>query len=181
MKVTQTPIEGLLILEPRVFSDERGYFFESYQKQSFAELGIERPFVQDNQSLSRYGTIRGLHFQKDDWAQAKLVRVISGSVYDVAVDLRQGSPTFGQWHGVELSGENHTMFYIPRGFAHGFATLSERAIFFYKCDNYYSPQADGGVFYRDEQLKIDWPIPIADQIVSAKDAILPSLAELSIE
>lgn len=177
MRVTYTPIKGLLILQPKVFADERGYFFESYQMRRFAELGIIEPFVQDNQSISAYGTIRGLHFQRGEYAQAKLVQVLSGAVYDVAVDLRPDSPTFGQWYGIELSAENHTMFYIPRGFAHGFAALANHSVFFYKCDNYYCPEADGGVFYDDKELNINWPVPPQDRIISAKDEKLPSIAD----
>lgn len=180
MRVKQTFIEGLLILIPEIFSDERGYFFESYQMQKFAQLGIDCPFVQDNQSMSSYGTIRGLHFQYGEHAQAKLVRVLCGAVYDVAVDLRPNSPTFKQWYATELSGENKAMFYIPRGFAHGFATLADNTVFSYKCDNYYCPQADGGVIYNDEELSIPWPIPESQRIISAKDQKLPALKDVNL-
>lgn len=180
MKVVSAPIEGLLILQPKVFSDERGYFFESYQMQKFADFGINRPFVQDNQSASSYGVIRGLHFQKGKYAQAKLVRVLAGAVYDVAVDLRLDSPTFGQWFGIELSAENKTMFYIPRGFAHGFAALADNTVFFYKCDNYYYPEADAGLLYNDADLNIPWPIPQHQRIISPKDQNLPTLADLKL-
>ncbi|MGL4524092.1 MAG: dTDP-4-dehydrorhamnose 3,5-epimerase [Spirochaetia bacterium] len=179
MIITQTPIEGLLILQPQLHKDERGYFFESYQQERFIQAGITGSFVQDNESLSSYGTIRGLHFQTGIWAQAKLVRVIQGAVYDVAVDLRPKSPTFGQSFGLELTQENHTMLYIPRGFAHGFATLSDQAVFFYKCDNFYHRESDGGVFYDDPQLKINWPISQEKRLVSQKDLGLPLLQALN--
>lgn len=178
MTIEKTPIEGLLILHPKVFRDERGYFFESYHQRYLQELGIGQSFVQDNQSMSCYGTIRGLHFQKGEWAQAKLVRVVCGAVYDVAVDLRPGSPTFAQWYGIKLSAENQKMFYIPRGFAHGFAALKDDTVFLYKCDNFYCPDADGGLYYHDSDIGIVWPIPVADRIISAKDAALPRLKAL---
>ena len=169
MKVIKTPIEGLLIIEPRVFGDERGYFFESYSERDFAEAVGPVKFVQDNESKSRYGVLRGLHFQKEPYAQAKLVRVVSGAVLDVAVDLRKGSPTFGQHFSVELTGENHRQFFIPKGFAHGFCVLSEEVVFQYKCDEFYHPEAEGGIAWNDPDLAIDWHLPAADLILSPKD------------
>ncbi|MBR5699663.1 MAG: dTDP-4-dehydrorhamnose 3,5-epimerase, partial [Bacteroidales bacterium] len=155
MKIIKTPIEGLLIIEPRVFGDERGYFFESYSERDFIEAVGPVKFVQDNESKSRYGVLRGLHFQKEPYAQAKLVRVVSGAVLDVAVDLREGSPTFGQHFSVELTGENHRQFFIPKGFAHGFCVLSEEVVFQYKCDEFYHPEAEGGIAWDDPDLAID--------------------------
>jgi dTDP-4-dehydrorhamnose 3,5-epimerase len=178
MQAYKTKIEGLLILEPKIFADDRGYFFESYNQKTLADLGIVTTFVQDNQSKSTYGVIRGLHFQKGNDAQAKLVRVISGTVLDVAVDLRPTSPTFGEYVSAELSAENKKQFFIPRGFAHGFAVLSEEAVFAYKCDNYYCKQSDGGLLYSDADLNIDWKIPENLRILSDKDKNLPTLKEL---
>ncbi len=169
MKIIKTPIEGLLIVEPRVFKDNRGYFFESYNKKLYEESGIKDDFVQDNQSFSSYGVIRGLHYQLNPFAQSKLVRVLQGKIFDVAVDLRKGSKTFGMWFGVELSDENFRQLYIPRGFAHGFSVLSETAIVFYKCDNYYAPEYERGIIYNDTDLNIDWKIPIDREIISEKD------------
>ena len=169
MKIIKTPIEGLLIIEPRVFGDERGYFFESYSERDFTEAVGPVKFVQDNESKSRYGVLRGLHFQKEPYAQAKLVRVVSGAVLDVAVDLRKGSPTFGQHFSVELTGENHRQFFIPKGFAHGFCVLSEEVVFQYKCDEFYHPEAEGGIAWDDPDLAIDWRLPAADLILSSKD------------
>ena len=146
MKVTKTDIEGVLIIEPRLFNDARGYFFESYNRKNYEEAGITADFVQDNESCSTRGVMRGLHFQRPPYAQAKLVRCVKGKVLDVAVDIRKGSPTYGQHVAVELSEENHRQFFIPRGFAHGFAVLSDTAVFQYKCDNYYHPEADGHSF-----------------------------------
>ncbi|MCS7017986.1 MAG: dTDP-4-dehydrorhamnose 3,5-epimerase [Cytophagales bacterium] len=177
MPFYQTPLPGLWIFEPRVFEDERGYFFESFNQQVFAEhLGQTIHFVQDNQSKSSYGVIRGLHFQRGSYAQAKLVRVLSGKVLDIVVDIRPESPTFGQHFALELSAENRLQLFIPRGFAHGFAVLSPTAEFFYKCDNFYSPQHEGGIAYNDPQLNINWQIPTELQIISAKDRALPSFA-----
>lgn len=169
MNIVTTPIEGLLVIEPKVFQDDRGYFFESFQEERYREAGISTAFVQDNESKSVRGVIRGLHYQLNPYAQSKLVRVIEGRVYDVAVDLRKNSPTFGNWYGVELSSENKKQFFIPRGFAHGFSVLSETAIFSYKCDNYYNPDSDRGILYNDPTLKIDWLIPEDEAIVSEKD------------
>lgn len=154
---TTTPIPGLLIFEPKVFGDERGYFFESFNEKTFREAGIDCNFVQDNQAKSTKGVLRGLHYQTGDAAQAKLVRVLSGEVFDVAVDLRSDSPTKGQWFGLYLSGENQRQLYVPRGFAHGYLVTSEEALFAYKCDNYYDPSAEGGLRYDDAKIGIEWP------------------------
>ena len=177
MKIIKTPIEGLLIIEPRVFGDERGYFFESYSERDFIEAVGPVKFVQDNESKSRYGVLRGLHFQKEPYAQAKLVRVVSGAVLDVAVDLRKGSPTFGQHFSVELTGENHRQFFIPKGFAHGFCVLSEEVVFQYKCDEFYHPEAEGGIAWDDPDLAIDWRLPAADLILSSKDLHHPFIRD----
>lgn len=174
MNIIQTGIEGLLIIEPRVFGDERGYFFESYSERDFTEAVGPVKFVQDNESKSRYGVLRGLHFQKEPYAQAKLVRVVSGAVLDVAVDLRKGSPTFGRHFSVELTGENHRQFFIPKGFAHGFCVLSEEVVFQYKCDEFYHPEAEGGIAWNDPDLAIDWRLPASDLILSPKDQRHPS-------
>lgn len=179
MEILKTEIEGLLILKPKVFTDSRGYFYESYSKRVFDEaVGREVDFVQDNQSKSSYGVVRGLHFQKPPFAQSKLVRCIKGRVLDVAVDLRKGSPTFGKHFAVELTEDNNLQFFIPRGFAHGFSVLSEEAVFQYKCDNYYAPQADGGISLNDESLGIDWRIAPEDRILSDKDLHHPLLSEI---
>lgn len=177
MKIVQTEIEGVLILEPDVFGDARGYFFESFSRKRFEEAAGAVDFIQDNESKSRYGVLRGLHFQHGEAAQAKLVRVVAGCVLDVAVDIRRGSPTFGRHVAVELSGENHRQFFIPRGFAHGFAVLSDEAIFQYKCDNYYAPQSEGGIAWDDPELAIDWRLPARDILLSEKDRRHPTLAE----
>ena len=177
MDFIKTPMEGLMVLQPRVFKDNRGYFFEAYNQNTLKEAGIECSFVQDNESFSCRGTVRGLHFQKPPFAQAKLVRVIQGTVYDVAVDLRAGSPTFGRWYGVELSGENKKQFFIPGGFAHGFSVLSETALFCYKCDNFYSRASEGGIYLYDRELGIDWRIPADKAVLSDKDRKNPSFAE----
>ncbi len=169
MTVKTTPLEGLLIVEPRVFKDKRGYFFESYNKKLYEQNGINDDFVQDNQSFSTYGVIRGLHYQLNPFAQSKLVRVLQGRIFDVAVDLRKDSPTFGKWFGVELSSDNFLQLYIPRGFAHGFSVLSETAVVFYKCDNYYAPDYEEGIIYNDPALAIDWKLPADKIIVSEKD------------
>lgn len=168
MKLTLTPIKDLVIIEPKVFGDERGYFYEAYNKNTFRELGLDYDFVQDNQSFSRKGVLRGLHFQKN-YPQAKLVRVIEGEVFDVAVDLRKGSPTYGKWYGVVLSGENKKMFMIPRGFAHGFLVLSETAIFSYKCDDFYHPNDEGGIIYNDPTIGVEWPKLDCEFVLSDKD------------
>ena len=178
MNVIKTDIEGLIVLEPRIFGDHRGYFYESYSKRFFDEsVGHEVNFVQDNQSKSCYGVVRGLHFQKGDHAQAKLVRAVEGRVLDVAVDLRAGSPTYGRWYAVELSADNHRQFFIPRGFAHGFAVLSEEAVFQYKTDNYYCPESEGAIAWDDPDLAIDWRIPSEDVILSEKDRHHPRLRD----
>ncbi|MBR3938582.1 MAG: dTDP-4-dehydrorhamnose 3,5-epimerase, partial [Bacteroidales bacterium] len=171
--------EGLLIIEPTVFGDSRGYFFESYNKQRFKdETGLDIDFVQDNESMSSYGVMRGLHFQRPPFTQSKLVRCVRGKVLDVAVDIRKGSPTYGQHVAVELTEDNHRQFFVPRGFAHGFAVLSQTAVFQYKCDNFYAPQADGGINIKDETLGIDWQIPMDRAILSDKDLKHPNLADL---
>ena len=169
MEVIKTNIKGVVIIEPRIFKDARGYFFESYNKQEFDEKVAKVDFVQDNESCSTYGVMRGLHFQRPPFAQAKLVRCVKGSVLDVAVDIRKGSPTYGQHVAVKLTEENHRQFFIPRGFAHGFAVLSDIAVFQYKCDNYYHPEADGGISILDESLGIDWETDPAEAILSEKD------------
>ena len=178
MKVIETKIPGLLIIEPRVFRDERGYFFESYSQRDFEAQVGDVHFVQDNESMSTRGVIRGLHFQRPPFTQTKRVRVVSGTVLDIAVDIRKGSPTYGQHVAVELSGENQRQFFIPKGFAHGFAVLSDTAVFQYKCDEFYHPEADGGIQLDDPSLGIDWRIPTAEAIRSQKDLTLPLLSEI---
>ena len=179
MKAIKTDIPGLLVLEPVIFGDTRGYFFEAFNQKDFDEaVGTHVTFVQDNESKSGYGVVRGLHFQKGDHAQAKLVRVISGRVLDVAVDIRPGSPTFGRHFSVELTGENHRMLFIPRGFAHGFSVLSETAVFQYKCDNFYCPEAEGGIAWDDPALGIDWQLTAESVKWSDKDRRNPKLSEL---
>lgn len=177
MPFKETGFKGLLIFEPRVFEDSRGYFFESFSKRTFADAGIVSEFVQDNESKSQRGVLRGLHYQLPPFAQAKLVRVVEGSVLDVVVDIRKGSPTYGQHFDIELSAENKRQLYIPHGFAHGFAVLSETCIFQYKCDNYYSNESEGGILYNDPALGIDWKIDLAQAVVSDKDRGLPLLAD----
>ncbi len=177
MNVIQTSIPGVVILEPRVFSDARGYFFESFSQREFEEKVQKINFVQDNESMSSYGVMRGLHFQRPPFSQSKLVRCVRGAVLDVAVDIRKGSPTYGQHVAVELTEENHRQFFIPRGFAHGFAVLSDTAIFQYKCDNFYAPQADGGISILDSSLGIDWKIPTDKAILSDKDTKHPLLKD----
>lgn len=169
MEVIKTAIEGLVIIEPKVFGDARGYFFESFSQKEFEEKVRKINFVQDNESMSSYGVMRGLHFQTPPFTQSKLVRCVKGSVLDVAVDIRKGSPTYGQHVAVELNEDNHRQLFVPRGFAHGFAVLSETAIFQYKCDNFYAPQADGGISILDEGLGIDWHIPTDKALLSEKD------------
>ena len=178
MNVIQTEIPGVVIIEPRVFGDSRGYFFESFSEKNFKEQVADVDFVQDNQSKSCYGVVRGLHFQKPPHAQSKLVRVVKGRVLDVAVDLRKGSPTYGKHVAVELTEDNHRQFFIPRGFAHGFAVLSEEAIFQYKCDNYYAPQSEGAVAWDDPDLGINWGVPQDKAILSEKDLKHPRLKDL---
>ena len=177
MEIIQTNIEGVVIIEPRIFKDDRGYFFESFSQREFEEKVCKTTFVQDNESKSSYGVLRGLHFQKPPFAQSKLVRVIKGVVLDVAVDIRKGSPTFGQYVSVELTGENHRQFFIPRGFAHGFSVLSEEVIFQYKCDNFYSPQSEGAIAWNDPDLNIDWRIPAEKVVLSEKDSKHPRLKD----
>lgn len=170
IEVKKTDIEGVLIIEPKVFGDARGYFLESFNAKEFAEkTGLNITFVQDNESMSSYGVMRGLHFQNPPYTQSKLVRCVKGSVLDVAVDIRKGSPTYGKHVAVELTEDNHRQFFVPRGFAHGFAVLSDIAVFQYKCDNFYAPQADGGISILDDTLGIDWRIPADKAILSEKD------------
>lgn len=177
MKVITSDIEGVCILEPKIFGDERGYFFESFSGRDFTEQVCNTTFVQDNQSKSCYGVLRGLHYQLPPFSQSKLVRVISGRVLDVAVDIRRGSPTFGKHVSVELTGENHRQLFIPRGFAHGFVVLSEEAVFQYKCDNYYAPQSEGALAFNDPALGIDWIVPAEKLILSEKDKRHPRLEQ----
>ena len=177
MKVIKTSIEDVVIIEPDVFGDARGYFFESYSQKRFDEQVRPVKFVQDNESKSRYGVLRGLHFQKGKDAQSKLVRVVKGRVLDVAVDIRRGSPTFGKYVAVELTEENHRQLFIPRGFAHGFSVLSEEAVFQYKCDNLYAPQSEGAIAWNDPAIGIDWGLKAEDILLSAKDAAHPLLSE----
>lgn len=169
INVLKTEIEGVVIIEPKVFGDARGYFFESWSQKDFDELIRPIQFVQDNESMSTYGVMRGLHFQRPPFTQSKLVRCVKGAVLDVAVDIRKGSPTYGKHVAVELTEDNHRQFFVPRGFAHGFAVLSETAVFQYKCDNFYAPQADGGISILDDSLGIDWRIPTDKAILSEKD------------
>lgn len=173
MEVIKTDIEGVVILEPRIFKDARGYFFESFSAREFEEKVFRTTFVQDNESYSNYGVVRGLHFQKPPFTQAKLVRVIKGAVLDVAVDLRKGSPTYGKHVAVELTENNHRQLFIPHGFAHGFAVLSDEVLFQYKCDNYYAPLSEGGICWNDPDLQIDWRIPADQVILSEKDTRHP--------
>lgn len=175
IKVIETSIPGVVIIEPKVFGDERGYFLETWSQKDFNEMVRPVNFVQDNQSKSHYGVLRGLHFQKGEHTQSKLVRVVKGRVLDVAVDIRKGSPTFGQYVKVELTDANFRQFFIPRGFAHGFVVLSEEAIFQYKCDNLYAPQSEGSIIWNDSTIGIDWQIPSEDIILSAKDKVHPTL------
>ena len=177
MNVIKTDIEGVVIIEPRIFEDARGYFFESFSQREFEEKVGKVVFVQDNESKSSYGVMRGLHFQRPPFTQSKLVRCVKGAVLDVAVDLRKGSPTYGKHVAVELTEDNHRQFFIPQGFAHGFAVLSDEAVFQYKCDNFYAPQADGGISILDESLGIDWRIPTDKAILSDKDTKHPLLKD----
>ena len=171
MDVIRTEIDGVVIIEPKIFGDARGYFFESFSQREFEEKVRKINFVQDNESMSSYGVMRGLHFQRPPFTQSKLVRCVKGTVLDVAVDIRKGSPTYGQHVAVELTEDNHRQFFVPRGFAHGFAVLSETAIFQYKCDNFYAPQADGGISIKDESFGIDWKIPADKALLSEKDTL----------
>lgn len=178
MRVTETKLKGCFIIEPTIFEDERGYFFESFNKQKFNQLtGMKIEFVQDNESYSTKGVLRGLHFQRGDDAQAKLIRVSHGAVLDVVVDIRKNSPTYAQHVAIELSSENKKQFFIPRGFAHGFIVLSDTVTFLYKCDNLYNKESEGGIIYNDPTLNIDWKLPESAFIISPKDIILPTLAE----
>lgn len=178
MNVIKTDIDGLVIIEPRVFGDSRGFFFESFSERDFKREVADVDFVQDNESKSSYGVVRGLHFQRPPYAQAKLVRVVKGKVLDVAVDLRKGSPTFGHHVAVELSEDNHRQMFIPRGFAHGFSVLSDEVIFQYKCDNFYAPQSEGAVAWDDPDLGIDWGIPADKALLSDKDRKHPRLKDV---
>ena len=179
MKITKTAIDGVFIIEPQVFEDERGYFFESWNAAKMKEAGLDYNFIQDNQSKSCYGTVRVIHFQKGEFAQAKLVRVLEGTVLDVAVDLRQGSPTFGKYVAVELSAENKKQLMIPRGFGHGFSVLSKTAVFAYKCDNVYNKASEGGIRFDDPQIGVDWKINPQEAILSEKDKNAPLLKEVT--
>ena len=176
MEVIKTEIEGVVIIEPRIFKDERGYFYESFSQREFEEKVCRTTFVQDNQSKSSYGVLRGLHFQKPPYCQSKLVRCIKGAVLDVAVDIRKGSPTFGKYVAVELSEDNHRQFFVPRGVAHGFAVLTPDAVFQYKCDNFYNKESEGAVAWNDPQLAIDWKIPADKVLLSEKDRLNKDLA-----
>ncbi len=180
MEVIKAKIPGLLILKPVVYEDNRGYFFESYNKSSFERIGIKNSFVQDNQSKSIYGVLRGLHYQLEPFAQSKLVRVLKGKVWDVAVDLRKNSPTYKEYFGLELSEENKLQFFIPKGFAHGFVVLTDYAEVLYKCDNFYSKEHDGGIRFDDPEIGIDWPVEMAKLILSEKDKNLPYLKDAKI-
>lgn len=178
MNVIKTGIEGVLIIEPRVFGDNRGYFFESFNAKEFTEkTGLDITFVQDNESCSRYGVLRGLHFQLPPYTQSKLVRVVKGKVMDVVVDIRIGSPTYGKYEMCELTEENHRQFFVPKGMAHGFVVLSETAIFQYKCDDFYHPEAEGAIAWNDPDIAINWPIPTADMVLSEKDKHHPFLKD----
>lgn len=177
MNIIRTEIEEVVIIEPRVFSDERGYFFESFSQREFDEAVRPVKFVQDNESKSSYGVLRGLHFQKGEHVQSKLVRVVKGAVLDVAVDIRKGSPTFGKYVAVELSADNHRQLFVPRGFAHGFSVLTPEVVFQYKCDNYYCRESEGALAWNDPQLGIDWRIPLDKVILSEKDKLNKTLAE----
>ena len=177
MEVIKTDIEGVVIIEPRIFKDDRGYFYESFSQREFEEKVCRTTFVQDNQSKSSYGVVRGLHFQKPPYSQSKLERCIKGAVLDVAVDIRKGSPTFGKYVAVELTEDNHRQFFVPRGFAHGFAVLSEEAVFQYKCDNFYNKESEGSVAWNDQELAIDWRIPVEKVLLSEKDKLSKTIAE----
>lgn len=178
MEIVKTSIEGVFIIEPRVFGDERGYFFESFNAKEFAEkTGLEITFVQDNESKSRYGVLRGLHFQLPPYTQSKLVRVVKGKVLDVVVDIRKGSPTYGKYEMCELTEDNHRQFFVPKGMAHGFAVLSDEAIFQYKCDDFYHPEAEGAIIWNDPDIAIQWPIPADQVLLSEKDKKHPLLKD----
>ncbi|KUY27470.1 MULTISPECIES: dTDP-4-dehydrorhamnose 3,5-epimerase [Elizabethkingia] len=178
MKLIETPLKDCYIVEPTIFNDDRGYFYEKYNEKKFEELtGLNGHFTQDNISKSSYGVLRGLHLQKGEFAQAKLVSCLEGRVWDIAVDLREDSPTFGKWYGMELSAENKLQFYVPRGFAHGFVVLSEAAVFSYKCDNFYNKESEGSIKFNDPELNIDWKIAEVDMILSEKDQTAPAFKE----
>lgn len=180
MEVVKTEIEDVLLIKPRVFGDARGYFFESFNAREFAEkTGIQVNFVQDNESMSHYGVLRGLHYQQPPYAQSKLVRVVKGCVLDVAVDIRKGSPTFGHYVAVELSADNHHQFYLPKGIAHGFSVLSDEVIFQYKCDEFYEPQSEGAIAWDDPDLNIDWKLPVDKILLSEKDRHHPCLHDIT--
>ncbi len=181
MNIIETAIEGVLILEPRIFKDERGYFYESFSQREFDEKVMPIRFVQDNQSASTYGVIRGLHYQRMPYTQSKLIRCVEGEILDVVVDVRKGSPTWGRHVSVILSGENHRQLFIPKGFAHGFSVLSEKAVTQYKCDQFYAPQSEAGIQLKDEQLGIDWKVPVEKAILSAKDQLYPCLADAPVD
>ena len=178
MKIKETPLKDCYIIEPTIFEDDRGYFFEKYNEKKFEEItGLNGHFVQDNISKSSYGVLRGLHLQKGEHAQAKLVSCLEGKVFDVAVDLREDSPTFGKWFGIELTPENKLQLYVPRGFGHGFSVLSDTAVFAYKCDNFYNKESEGGVLWNDENINVNWQLPLEDVILSDKDAVLTKFEE----
>ncbi len=178
MEVKKTDIEGVLIVEPKVWGDNRGYFFESFNARDFADkTGLEITFVQDNESKSRYGVLRGLHFQLPPYTQSKLVRCVKGRVLDIAVDIRKGSPTYGKWVSCELTEDNHRQFFVPKGMAHGFCVLSEEAVFQYKCDDFYHPEAEGGIAWDDPDIAVEWPIPAEDISLSERDKHHPSFKE----
>lgn len=177
MPFVETKFKDLKIFEPKVWADDRGYFFEAFNQKYFEEAGISRPFVQDNQARSTFGVLRGLHYQVAPYAQAKLVRVLEGEVLDVVVDCRPDSATYGEWFSIRLSAENKKQLYVPRGFAHGYVVLSPTAEFFYKCDNFYSKESEGGVIYNDPKLNIDWQIDLSEAILSEKDKILPAFGQ----
>ena len=177
MNIIKTSIPDLLIIEPKIFNDKRGYFFESYNSNLFKENGIDDVFVQDNQSKSSYGVIRGLHYQLNPYSQIKLVRVLQGRIFDVAVDLRKDSPSYGKWEGVELSEDNKKQFLIPKGFAHGFSVLSDEAVVFYKCDDFYNKEAERGIIYNDGELNIDWKVDIGKAVISPKDLDSPLFSQ----
>lgn len=179
MEIIKTDIDGVFIIEPKVFGDSRGYFFESFNAREFAlKTSLDVNFVQDNESMSHYGVLRGLHFQNPPYAQSKLVRVVQGKVVDVAVDIRRGSPTYGKYVMAELTGENHRQFFVPRGFAHGFAVLSDVAVFQYKCDNFYAPASEGAIAWNDPDIAIPWPVPASDVELSEKDKKHPFLKDI---
>ena len=178
MKIKETPLKDCYIIEPTVFEDDRGYFYEKFNEKKFEELtGMNGHFVQDNISKSSYGVLRGLHLQKGEHAQAKLVSCLEGQVLDVAVDLRPDSPTFGKWYSIELTAENKLQLYVPRGFGHGFSVLSKTAVFSYKCDNFYNKESEGGVLWNDSDLNIDWQLPKNDVILSEKDMVMPAFSK----